>query len=259
MCIARDEDEYIEEWIDYHLFIGFDKIFIYGHCWDYKIPTKYKDCVTFIKLDTEKYVQYETYNKFKNEHLEDFEWVMYLDVDEFLNIREKKYNHNVKKLLSDFDGYDFLSLNWKNFGSYGMKKIKKNNRYSSILRFTHCKSYLDRDTRTIYNFSKIRYNKNAQKNFITSHIYNRDDIDLNGFDFTNHIEEELNIAYINHYHVRSKEEYIKKHTRNLKVANKVVDKVSVMSFEKSFIERNIGCNEDEDSSLRNFWLKKVIK
>ena len=32
-CIAKNEDMYIDEWIEYHLKIGFDKIFIFCDYW----------------------------------------------------------------------------------------------------------------------------------------------------------------------------------------------------------------------------------
>ena len=33
VCIAKDEDNYIQEWIKYHKEIGFDDIFIYENNW----------------------------------------------------------------------------------------------------------------------------------------------------------------------------------------------------------------------------------
>lgn len=29
VCIAKNEDNYIDEWIEYHLMLGFDRIFVY--------------------------------------------------------------------------------------------------------------------------------------------------------------------------------------------------------------------------------------
>ena len=33
VCIAKNEDDYIEEWVNYHLKLGFSKIFIYENNW----------------------------------------------------------------------------------------------------------------------------------------------------------------------------------------------------------------------------------
>lgn len=35
VCIAKDEDDYLKEWVDYHLRIGFDEIFVYQNNWRY--------------------------------------------------------------------------------------------------------------------------------------------------------------------------------------------------------------------------------
>ena len=35
VAIAKDEDPYIEEWIEYNLKCGFSKIYIYLNDWDY--------------------------------------------------------------------------------------------------------------------------------------------------------------------------------------------------------------------------------
>jgi len=33
VTMAKDEDFYLQEWIDYHLKLGFDDIFIYQNNW----------------------------------------------------------------------------------------------------------------------------------------------------------------------------------------------------------------------------------
>ena len=34
VCIAKNEDNYIHEWINYHLKLEFDSIFIYENDWE---------------------------------------------------------------------------------------------------------------------------------------------------------------------------------------------------------------------------------
>jgi hypothetical protein len=33
VCIAKNEDLYLEEWVNYHLKLGFDRIYIYMNNW----------------------------------------------------------------------------------------------------------------------------------------------------------------------------------------------------------------------------------
>ena len=35
VCIAKEEDNYIDEWIKYHLKLGFNDIFVYQNDWRY--------------------------------------------------------------------------------------------------------------------------------------------------------------------------------------------------------------------------------
>ena len=37
VCVAKNEENYIQEWIDYHLKLGFDDIIIYQNDWEYVI------------------------------------------------------------------------------------------------------------------------------------------------------------------------------------------------------------------------------
>ena len=37
VCIAKNEDPYIEEWVNYNLKLGFDKVFIYENNWRCKL------------------------------------------------------------------------------------------------------------------------------------------------------------------------------------------------------------------------------
>ena len=36
VAIAKDEDNYLREWLDYHFKIGFDEIYVYQNNWHFK-------------------------------------------------------------------------------------------------------------------------------------------------------------------------------------------------------------------------------
>ena len=63
VCIAKNEDHYIDEWIEYYLKLGIDHIFIYQNDWRYKKTTKYIDKLTLIEFDGENKLL-EAYNNF---------------------------------------------------------------------------------------------------------------------------------------------------------------------------------------------------
>ena len=54
VCIAKDEDNYILEWIDYHLKLGFNHIYVYCNDWNWFVPSKYLYKVTKIEFNGQK-------------------------------------------------------------------------------------------------------------------------------------------------------------------------------------------------------------
>lgn len=60
VCVAKNEDLYIQEWIDYNLKLGFDDIIIFQHEWDFEI--RHPQVKTY-KIIGEN-IQVPTYNHF---------------------------------------------------------------------------------------------------------------------------------------------------------------------------------------------------
>lgn len=132
---AKFEECYIEEWVKYHLNIGFDKIIINdNNPKDYPYNPKdiLKKYINNGQVIVERY--YDThqlqhniqepdlenvytwlYNKYKNE----FDWTAKFDIDEFIEIPET--NNDIKKFLLQYKFSNALSIliPWKEY------KIKK--------------------------------------------------------------------------------------------------------------------------------------
>ena len=127
VCIAKDEDNYIKEWIDYHKKLGFDDIFIYENNWDSNVN---EENVHTIKMDGE-IKQIESYNHFIKEYYGKYDWVAFIDVDEFITLKKHK---DIKDFILEF-GVNSIAMNWVIFGSNGHDTIVNNN-YSVLDRFT---------------------------------------------------------------------------------------------------------------------------
>lgn len=82
VCIAKDEDHYIAEWIKYHTKLGFDEIFVYENDWRFHGDAG-KCRVTFTPLDG-KVMQLKAYNMFLRHFGNSFDWAAFIDVDEFI-------------------------------------------------------------------------------------------------------------------------------------------------------------------------------
>lgn len=116
ITIVRDELD-MSCWIDYHLTIGFDKIFI----WDdhSKIPIEYKDDRVIIEKvpDNFKHSYISKQTDFYEKALANYmnaDWVACLDGDEYVCFDSSR---TLKDILNDYIEYGSLSMNWLAFGS----------------------------------------------------------------------------------------------------------------------------------------------
>lgn len=129
VCIAKDEDHYIEEWIDYHSKIGFDHIFIYQNNWTYNKSKK--ENTFWLKCDGQA-MQLPAYNHFIINYSYNYKWIAFFDVDEFLVLNKHK---NLKDFLEEYQDCNSIGINWAVFGDNNHKTVIDNN-YKVLSRFT---------------------------------------------------------------------------------------------------------------------------
>ena len=126
MC--KDENQYLKEWIDYHLLIGFDHIQIWDN--ESKIPIKDtvseyidKRLVSVKEIKTYPKNQVDSQRRSLKETLRDYIWVALIDTDEFIVLLDE--STNVKDYLKKYEKYGAIGLNWLIFGSNGHEKTQK--------------------------------------------------------------------------------------------------------------------------------------
>jgi hypothetical protein len=145
VTMAKDEDFYLQEWIDYHLKLGFDDIYIYQNNWRFKNPI-INDRVHFMEWDVESTSPEQhqqvwewnrhskCYSNFGKEFHNSYEWAAFFDVDCFLVLKE---TDDVKEFISNFDDVSQpqVVINFAFFGDNGHTTFDENN--TSVLeRFT---------------------------------------------------------------------------------------------------------------------------
>jgi hypothetical protein len=231
-CIARNENNYIKEFVDYYIKLGVDKIFIYDNneangerVSDVIYAKKYPQVEIIDYIDC-NVVQLKAYQDCYDKHNEEFDWIMFLDCDEFLTlVHDKTIQDYVNRDI--FKDYDAIHVNWICYGDNGLTHVENGN-YSVLSRFTepikpisffcsygqsennHVKSII-RGKRTVSwdypfdyvgqphtpcNSMKACNNKGEECNSSSPLIpYNHDE------------------AYIRHYITKSTEEYYKKMQR----------------------------------------------
>ena len=124
-CIAKYENDYINDWINYHLSLGFDHIYIYDNN-----PVTYEpienridqlDKVTIFKVPDRvvKNIQKYHYNNFYQEYKNTFDWCAYIDCDEFIHLGKWK---DIKTFLNDplFHNHNVIRLNMLTYGDDGL-------------------------------------------------------------------------------------------------------------------------------------------
>lgn len=198
VCIAKNEDNYIKEWIEYHLKLGFNQIFIYENDWRCSLE---HPNLTKIPFDG-KSQQSNAYNNFINQNHQNYQWAAFFDVDEFLVLKKHK---NIVDLLIEYENYNGLGINWVFFGSNGLEKVEGD--YSVIKRFTKREIKINHHVKTI-----LKLNKG-----ITMSIHSPDSsiVDTNKKSFSGSFNPkgDDNIAQLNHYFTKTKEEFILKVSR----------------------------------------------
>jgi len=197
VCIAKNEDSYIKEWVEYYIKLGFDKIFIYQNNW----RTDYvHDNVVKIEFDGDAR-QVIAYNHWLIDHRNHFDWAAFFDMDEFLVL--KKHN-TIKEFLLEYSNYNGIGINWYMFGNNGHEKVI-DNEYSLIKRFTKRQNKMNEHVKTILN---CKFNS-------TMSVHNPNNVSIvspNGIEFRGPFNYNTNdeIAQINHYYCKTPEEFIKK-------------------------------------------------
>ena len=128
--IIKDEHIFLEEWIEWHLGLGFDAIHLFedkGSKSHEEICEKYSN-VHLKRYENDSFLQEllncgsfrgkqdTLYNWFGNSYCYVYDWIAYIDIDEFITF---SCNYDLKKLCEEFSDYSAVRLNWRMMGASG--------------------------------------------------------------------------------------------------------------------------------------------
>lgn len=194
ICVAaKFEDYYLEEWLDYNHKLGFDHIFLFQNDWRTDVERPF---LTKGICDGNS-IQVPLFNQFLKDNTE-YDWIAFIDCDEFIVL--KKHN-NIKDFINDYkDRTDVIGLNWFMFGSWGIEKRQGN---SLIKMFTNRNKTPDQHIKVIVN-------KNCNTTMMLPHNTHKQSMDTNGKLFGGPFNPDgpTDVAYINHYHSKTKEDWM---------------------------------------------------
>lgn len=124
VAIAKNKGEYIQEWLEYHKYIGVDRIYLYDNESDDNLKDKIKkyiiDGYVIYRWFPGKGMQFKAYNNALLKYRNKTKYMAFIDCDEFLKTKNNEkigelIDFLIKKQKNAFIGG--LAINWCMFGS----------------------------------------------------------------------------------------------------------------------------------------------
>lgn len=214
--IFKDEAPYLKEWIEYHIKAGVDHIYLYNNNSSDNYFEVIKPFVSFGFVDLIDWpynqAQMEAYqdcfNRFKNET----SWLGFIDIDEFVVPVE---DGNIKKFFKKNAYQQSILIYWKIFGSNGI--VHRDIKQPVIKDFTLCWHKYDDIGKCFIN---TKFNISTKQKIIhhmlwtKKGIFNMPPINCCGKicprDWYNPVNKNMFPIQINHYVLKSYDEYMNK-------------------------------------------------
>jgi Glycosyl transferase family 2 len=199
---ARDEHS-ILEWSIHHINLGFTAIYIYDHKSVNPINLILNGLENVIvnRIDSDDIIKINLIKeavKYSNEN--NYDWMLYLDADEFLALPLYK---NVNHFLDNYKEFDQICINWVLFGSNYLTDRPLDTILESYIRSTgyfdkHIKCFVKPNI--VVNVINPHYYIIKDQNNSTGIFYNKQDSDeLAHCSINDNIPLEMTHAYIAHY------------------------------------------------------------
>lgn len=148
-AIAKDENQYLDEWINHYLNLGVDKIWIYDN--NSKVPIsefladRYKDKVEVIQwTDTEFKSQSRAYEHCAKNNLM-FNYIGFFDIDEFVMLNDYKSISEYMKWHEVFYGhFSGIGIYWRIYGNpEPFEERQPIENYTKYFKDKHIKSFIN--------------------------------------------------------------------------------------------------------------------
>ncbi|MDG1737504.1 MAG: glycosyltransferase family 2 protein [Paracoccaceae bacterium] len=230
----KNEAPYILEWVAYHRAIGVDNFLIYTNdCSDgtSEILDRLQELGILQHRNNDKWKgnspqQYALNQALKEDVIKNAEWVIHIDVDEFMNIRMG--NGTLPEFLALYPDVTNVAMTWRLFGHNGVTQLNDD---FVIDQFDHAAPKFCPKPHTVWGFKTMFKNIGAYEK-ISCHRPNKLDegfreqvkwINGSGRDMTREAADKgwrsstKSIGYdqiqLNHYALRSAESYLVKRQR----------------------------------------------
>ena len=212
-AIAKDEGPYFQEWIEWHLSQGVERFYIYDNessdgTREILEPYIQKGIVVY-KYWPGYRRQLAAYDDCLENYRFDSRWIAFIDLDEFI-VPVK--DASIPEFLKRFENFAGVEINWLIYGSGGMRTKMPGTMMERFKRHSKPDHRLNRHVKSIVDprrvFTMIGCHEAAK---ISGYI-----ADSHGEPVRKNFRERVpqqDIIRINHYAVRSYEEFTEKQAR----------------------------------------------
>ena len=209
ICVIQKGDRpYLDEFVDYHLALGFEKIFIFDNSDDFELAEWHhggsRVVVEHFPGGAMQLPAYRTCGvRIKKKR--SFAWIAFIDVDEFIVL--KKHNHILDLLETVDSEAGGLAINWYMFDYYNQTEYKP---LPLTKRFQRREAAVNQHVKAIARTSKYAgYHQNPHS---VRYLIGAKLVDTDGTVLVEHPQWNpdgpTDTAVIHHYHTKSLEEFI---------------------------------------------------
>ena len=263
-AIAKEENKYLREWVEWYKNIGVDHICLYdnnnpnGETFDEVISDYIRSgFVEVYNYRGRSQCQKDAYNECYGREGKNYDWLLFFDIDELLLISKSPFGGDIKKFLSQkiFDNCNGIKVNWKCMTDGGMLKVEDED-YRMYCRFKQSSAknnYHNRFAKTIVRGgqSDIYWTKSVH------HPAGIDVCDVLGNPTTNKNKSDEPVwrnAILLHYRFKTIEEYVKNKMQRLYADHSVEYSKAKLSLDYFF---EINARTAEKEAYANELLKEL--
>jgi len=246
LATARNEGLYLLEWIAYHRSIGVEAFFIYSNDNNdgsdallAALAEAGVICWVKSELDVGHAAQPKAYGHALGvlPHILDYRWTLIIDLDEFFVFDGGRFN-SIKHYIAwhETRSVDAVALNLLVYGSNGEDTWRD---APMLARFTRRLPWIDKHVKTLVRSNMAMHSRphhpavDARQNLTTRNASGGLQVADNGPSFSAYPEAET--AWINHYCLKSGEEFVWKFSRN-RGDHALVRQAKPTMIEQSFAE-----------------------
>lgn len=206
-CIVKDENEYLEEWIRYHVQVGVEHFFIYDNGSAVPVKETLAECnlleyATVIPLPGAR-KQVKAYRHCIKAFRHTSKWIAFIDVDEFIVPKEPL--GCLPQLLREYESFGGLGVNWLVFGSGGYTEKSAQPQLERFIMRSEERFSANRNIKSIVQPARVN-----KLTTVHSFSYKKPFFCVNeNFSPVEHALSDVSVKRIrlNHYYCRSLEEY----------------------------------------------------